>query len=72
MRISGDDAADDIPERDASGEWRSWGPEQSKWLGQRFAELGVDLIDVSSGGNYHKSTFFKAEPGYQVRSFNHR
>jgi 2,4-dienoyl-CoA reductase-like NADH-dependent reductase (Old Yellow Enzyme family) len=66
VRISADDVTNgNPPEKDESGNWTSWGIEQSKWLTAKLHALGVDLIDVSSAGNWHKSEFDIKE-GYQV------
>jgi 2,4-dienoyl-CoA reductase-like NADH-dependent reductase (Old Yellow Enzyme family) len=65
LRISATDFAD-WPEKDEnSGEWRQWGIEQSKVLTGELLKIGIDLVDVSAGGNYvHQK--IKTEPGYQV------
>ncbi|EJD49499.1 NADH:flavin oxidoreductase/NADH oxidase [Auricularia subglabra TFB-10046 SS5] len=64
VRISADDWTG-APERSAAGEWQSWGIEQSKWLAERLSALGVDLLDVSSGGNWNLSKF-DVKDGYQT------
>ncbi|KZW03045.1 NADH:flavin oxidoreductase/NADH oxidase [Exidia glandulosa HHB12029] len=64
VRISADDWTGE-PEKAADGTWASWGIEQSKWLVKQFAELKVDLVDVSSGGNWHDSKF-NVTDGYQT------
>ncbi|KZT30840.1 FMN-linked oxidoreductase [Neolentinus lepideus HHB14362 ss-1] len=56
------------PEKDESGGedgWNSWGIEQSKIFVARLHELGVDLADISTGGNYYAQQFGVTE-GYQV------
>ena len=54
------------PEKDASGIWKQWGVEQSSQLARRaVAEAGIDLIDVSSGGNWVAQKI-PARPSYQV------
>jgi len=56
------------PEKDESGGedgWNSWGIEQSKIFVAHLHELGVDLADVSTGGNYDGQKFAVTE-GYQV------
>ena len=63
VRISGTEWAGD--EQDGHGNWLSWGLEQSKILTEELQKIGVDLIDVSSGGNYSKQDI-PAVPGYQV------
>lgn len=52
-------------EKTADGEWRSWGIEQSIELVKKLKELQIDLIDVSTGGNYVKQKITLG-PGYQV------
>ncbi|KAK4705937.1 translation initiation factor 4E, partial [Phenoliferia sp. Uapishka_3] len=49
----------------ATGEYISWGLEQSAVLLQEAIKRGVDLMDVSSGGNDVKQQI-KVGPGYQV------
>jgi 2,4-dienoyl-CoA reductase-like NADH-dependent reductase (Old Yellow Enzyme family) len=44
---------------------RGWTIEDSVKLSKKLKELGVDLIDTSSGGNVPKATI-PSEPGYQV------
>jgi 2,4-dienoyl-CoA reductase-like NADH-dependent reductase (Old Yellow Enzyme family) len=51
VRISATDW-DERGEKDENGEWISWGIEQSKMLASELHKLGVDLLDVSSGGNW--------------------
>jgi len=63
VRISGTEYAGD--ERDERGKWLSWGLEQSKLFAAELQKIGVDLIDVSSGGNYSKQKI-SAFLGYQV------
>ena len=54
------------PEKDASGIWKQWGVEQSSQLaGRVLAEAGIDLIDVSSGGNWIAQKI-PVSPSYQV------
>ncbi|MCW4386614.1 NADH:flavin oxidoreductase/NADH oxidase [Salinibacterium sp. SYSU T00001] len=43
----------------------SWDPEQMETVGRWLVDLGVDLFDVSSGGNLPHASI-PAEPGYQV------
>lgn len=55
-------------EKDAkTGEYISWGLEQSAVLLDESIRRGVDLMDVSSGGNDIKQQI-KIGPGYQVSS----
>ncbi|CAE7233526.1 unnamed protein product, partial [Rhizoctonia solani] len=63
FRISGSEYAG--PEKDANGDWVSWGIEQSVELARRLKEEGIDLLDVSSGGNYVNQQIPRA-PGYQL------
>ena len=64
VRISGTEWAGD--EQDKYGNWLSWGIEQSKIFTAEMQKIGVDLVDISSGGNYHKQTI-PVGPGFQVR-----
>lgn len=64
VRISATDWADG-PEQDENGKWLQWGIEQSKLLAARLQNIGVDLIDCSSGGNWAAQAVI-VEPGYQV------
>jgi 2,4-dienoyl-CoA reductase-like NADH-dependent reductase (Old Yellow Enzyme family) len=64
VRISATEWAEG-PEKSESGEWLQWGVEQSIVFAKELQKIGVDLLDVSSGGNWHKQKI-KAEPGYQV------
>ncbi|GAA6005263.1 hypothetical protein JCM10207_002918 [Rhodosporidiobolus poonsookiae] len=52
-------------EKNEKGEWISWGIEQSKIYAKQLVKLGVDLIDVSSGGNTPEQKI-TVGPGYQV------
>jgi len=54
VRIS---ASDWVPE--------GWRIEDSIELSKKMKELGVDIVDVSSGGNLHNAPI-KAAPGFQV------
>jgi len=65
VRISATEYFED-GEKDAQGNWISWGLEQSTLLAKELSGLGVDLVDVSSGGNYAKQ-LIKSKPGYQVQ-----
>ncbi|KAG6817750.1 hypothetical protein H0H87_004541 [Tephrocybe sp. NHM501043] len=64
VRISASDWAEG-PEKDASGLWKQWGIEQSKVLSKEMQKMGVDLVDVSSGGNWVKQDI-PLKHGYQV------
>ena len=63
VRISGTEWGGD--EQDEQGNWLSWGLEQSKIFTREVQKIGVDLIHVSSGGNYSKQKI-PTGPGYQV------
>ena len=63
VRINGTEWAGD--EKDEHGNWLSWGLEQSKIFATELQKTGVDLIDISSGGNYSKQAI-PIGPGYQV------
>jgi len=63
VRISGTEWAGE--EQDEHGNWLTWGLEQSKVFTRELQKIGVDLIDVSSGGNYSKQEL-PTTPGYQV------
>ncbi|KAF8598334.1 NADH:flavin oxidoreductase/NADH oxidase [Ceratobasidium sp. AG-I] len=63
-RVSASDWAEG-PERDANGDWRSWGIEQTVELAKRLRDEGVDLVDTSSGGNW-KAQKIPIGPMYQV------
>lgn len=64
VRISATDFVEG-PEKNADGEWVQWGIEQSKIYVNELEKLGVDLIDVSGGGNWLKQKI-ELSPGYQV------
>jgi 2,4-dienoyl-CoA reductase-like NADH-dependent reductase (Old Yellow Enzyme family) len=65
VRLSASDWAEG-PEKDADGKWVQWGIEQSILLTGELNKLGVDLIDVSSGGNWAAQKI-PVRLGYQVR-----
>ena len=68
VRISASDWAEELgPEKGSDGKWKWWGIEQSKQLSSQLKDLGVDLIDASSGGLYSKQKI-AVSPGYQVSS----
>lgn len=56
---------DPAGEKGADGSWQSWGIEQSIILAKELKKLGVDLLDVSSGGNFAGQKI-DIGPGYQV------
>jgi 2,4-dienoyl-CoA reductase-like NADH-dependent reductase (Old Yellow Enzyme family) len=64
VRISASDRAE-WPEKDEAGIWRQWGIEQSTILVGKLQEIGVDLVDCSSGGNWIKQNI-AVKHGYQV------
>lgn len=61
--------ADSVPlfVRISASDWvpEGWSIEESIELSKQMKELGVDLVDVSSGGNLHNAPI-KASPGFQV------
>lgn len=63
-RISATDWAE-TPEKSDSGEWLQWGPEQNAVLVGELIKLGVDLVDVSTGGNWAGQKI-PVGPNYQV------
>ena len=65
MRLSATDWAAG-PEKGADGEWLQWGIEQTVLLVGELKKLSVDLVDVSSGGNWAAQKI-PVVPGYQVR-----
>jgi 2,4-dienoyl-CoA reductase-like NADH-dependent reductase (Old Yellow Enzyme family) len=65
VRLSATDWAEG-PEKDADGKWLQWGIEQTVLLAGELKKLGVDLIDVSSGGNWAAQKI-PLVPGGQVR-----
>ncbi|AAW40788.1 oxidoreductase, putative [Cryptococcus deneoformans JEC21] len=52
-------------EKNANGEWVWWGIEQTTAFVGKLAELGVDLVDVSSGGNDLRQKIAPG-PSYQL------
>jgi hypothetical protein len=66
VRLSATDWAEG-PEKDADGKWLQWGIEQTVLLTGELKKLGVDLVDVSSGGNWVAQKI-PVVPGYQVRA----
>jgi len=66
VRLSATDWAEG-PEKDADGKWLQWGIEQTVLLTGELKKLGVDLVDVSSGGNWAAQKI-PVVPGYQVRA----
>ncbi|WVR07034.1 hypothetical protein IAU60_004073 [Kwoniella sp. DSM 27419] len=76
-RLSASDWLEDAlgPEKKANGadgqeEYAWWGIDQTTILTQRLADLGVDLIDVSSGGNDLRQKV-KVGPSYQLPFAEH-
>jgi len=66
FRVSASEWAEDVgPEKDENGEWKWWGIQQSILLAGLLKQRDVDLLDVSSGGNYSKQ-HIHVGPGYQV------
>ncbi|GAA5994826.1 hypothetical protein JCM5350_000903 [Sporobolomyces pararoseus] len=64
LRVSGTEWSPE-GEKDESGEWISWGIEQSKVFAVEAIKAGIDLIDLSSGGNDTKQQIH-TYPSYQV------
>ena len=70
LRISASDWADALgPERSSDGKWKWWGIQQSKLFVAELQKIGIDLVDVSSGGLWEKQDI-KVGPGYQVSPKN--
>jgi len=65
VRISATDWAEG-PERSDKAEWKQWGIEQSKIFVGELKDLGVDLVDASSGGNWARQKI-PLKHGYQVQ-----
>lgn len=66
VRISASDWAQELgPEKGADGKWNWWGIEQSTIFAGELKSMGVDLLDVSSGGVYSRQKITMG-PGYQV------
>ena len=53
------------PEPDADGHYAAWGLEQSIYLTRKLKDEGVDVSDVSSGGNDAEQKI-DVKPGYQL------
>ena len=51
--------------KEVKREWKWWGINQSKVLVGELKGIGVDLIDVSSGGIWEKESV-EPKPGYNV------
>ncbi|KAG8699696.1 hypothetical protein FRC08_005155 [Ceratobasidium sp. 394] len=64
FRLSATDWAE-WPEKDERGEWTTWGIEQTIELVKKLKEIGVDLIDASTGGNWVQQKI-PVGPLYQV------
>ncbi|KAJ7597599.1 NADH:flavin oxidoreductase/NADH oxidase [Mycena floridula] len=64
VRISASEWAEG-PEKADDGTWRYWGIEQSSVYVGRMKDLGIDLVDCSSGGNWFGQKI-TVVPGYQV------
>ncbi|GMK54448.1 hypothetical protein CspeluHIS016_0110340 [Cutaneotrichosporon spelunceum] len=71
-RVSASDWLEAVegPEKDANGEWRWWGLEQTTMYAKLLRDAGVDLLDVSSGGNDPRGQY-KVGPGYQIHFAEH-
>ncbi|WVQ72405.1 hypothetical protein IAR50_001957 [Cryptococcus sp. DSM 104548] len=57
-------------EKGANGDWTWWGIEQTTLFVKKLAEAGVDLVDVSSGGNDLRQKIV-AKPSYQLPFAEH-
>ncbi|THV07556.1 NADH:flavin oxidoreductase [Dendrothele bispora CBS 962.96] len=64
VRISAFEWAEE-PEQGEDGLWKQFGVEQSKIYAGEMYKIGVDMVHVSSGGNWYKQ-HPHARPGYQV------
>lgn len=73
-RVSASDWLEHLgPEKAHPGEkeeYAWWGIEQTTLLAERLRDLGVDLLDVSSGGNDTRQKI-DVQPGYQVHFAEH-
>ncbi|KAL1405417.1 hypothetical protein Q8F55_009048 [Vanrija albida] len=66
FRVSATDWLDEVlGEEKQGGEWKWWGKEQTALLAKELHALGVDLLDVSTGGNDLRGKI-KVGPDYQV------
>lgn len=66
FRVSATDWLDDaLGEEKQDGEWKWWGKEQSALLAKELHALGIDFLDVSTGGNDLRGKI-KVGPDYQV------
>lgn len=52
-------------EKDSNGEYVSWGMEQSKTLVDRLVKMGIDFLDVTSGGLEYDQAVWPS-PGYNA------
>ncbi|KAI0055862.1 FMN-linked oxidoreductase [Artomyces pyxidatus] len=64
VRLSGREWAEG-PEKADDGTWAQWGLEQTNIFVGELEKLGVDLVDVSSGGNWAAQKI-PVGPGFQV------
>ncbi|ORY34039.1 hypothetical protein BCR39DRAFT_518221 [Naematelia encephala] len=74
-RLSASDWLEDVlgPEKAYPGqkeEWAFWGIQQTTLFVAKLAELGIDLVDVSSGGNDSRQKI-KVQPAYQLPFAEH-
>ena len=66
VRISASDWAEELgAEGSTETSWKWWGVEQSKIFVGELKKLGIDMVDVSSGGLYAKQKIV-IKPGGQV------
>lgn len=75
-RVSASDWLENVegPEKKGSSsgekeEWAWWGLEQTTILTQKLADIGIDLIDVSSGGNDLRGQI-AVGPSYRMSSIH--
>jgi len=64
VRVNATDWAEG-PEKGEDGEWKQWGMEQTKIFVAELKEIGVDLIDCTSGNLWARQKVPMA-PGWQV------
>ena len=70
VRISASDFAQELGgEGSEESGWKWWGIEQSKALVGELEKVGIDLVDVSSGGLWEREKM-EAKPGYNVGVFS--
>lgn len=71
FRVSASDWLQELgPEQDPNGDYHWWGIEQTTILAAKLRDAGIDLLDVSSGGNDLRGNI-KVGPSYQVQFAEH-